>query len=216
MVLDAQTRRNLELFEGGRWGDPKASLLSVLDRTQTPMGGRLLRRWVGQPLVDVQRLARRQEAVSWFHRSALRLRRVSFVLGEISDMERLVNRVRGQTATPRDLVGLGTSLLGGLLGIGGGIALTPIFVQVFMFPAHMATATSQLVIALTSPAAIAVHLANVPLVEEFLPISMLSVGAIFGAQVGARISRRFSASWLVRTLALGLGVAGVRLILTSA
>ena len=110
MVLDTQTRRNLELFEGGRWGDPKASLLSVLDRTQTPMGGRLLRRWVGQPLVDVQPLARRQEAVTWFHRSALRLRRVSSVLGEISDMERLVNRVRGQTATPRDLVGLGASL----------------------------------------------------------------------------------------------------------
>ena len=110
MVLDTQTRRNLELFEGGRWGDPKASLLSVLDRTQTSMGGRLLRRWVGQPLVDVQRLVRRQDAVSWFHRSALRLRRVSSVLGEISDMERLVNRVRGQTATPRDLVALGVSL----------------------------------------------------------------------------------------------------------
>jgi len=117
---------------------------------------------------------------------------------------------------PLIAVGLGTSLLGGLLGIGGGIALTPIFVQVFMFPTHMATATSQLVIALTSPAAIAVHLSNVPLVEEFLPIAMLSAGAIFGAQVGARISKRFSASWLVRTLALGLGVAGVRLILTSA
>ena len=110
MVLDTQTRRNLELFEGGRWGDPKASLLSVLDRTKTSMGGRLLRRWVGQPLVDVQRLVRRQDAVTWFHRSALRLRRVSSVLGEISDMERLVNRVRGQTATPRDLVALGVSL----------------------------------------------------------------------------------------------------------
>ena len=116
---------------------------------------------------------------------------------------------------PLAVVGLATSALGGLLGLGGGIALTPILVQAFMFPAHMATATSQLVIAATSPAAIAVHVAHVPLWEEAVPIALLSIGAVTGAQVGARISRRFTAAWLVRTLALGLGVAGVRLILTA-
>ena len=110
MVLDAQTRRNLELFEGGRWGDRSASLLSVLDRTRTSMGGRLLRRWVGQPLLDVARLEERLDAVSWFHRSVLRRARVSSVLDRVSDIERLVNRVRGGVATPRDLVGLAASV----------------------------------------------------------------------------------------------------------
>ena len=59
MALDPQTRRNLELFEGGRWGDVSTSLLSVLDRTRTSMGGRLLRRWLGQPLLDVDALVQR-------------------------------------------------------------------------------------------------------------------------------------------------------------
>ena len=110
MVLDAQTRRNLELYEGGRWGSVNASLLSVLDVTKTSMGGRLLRRWLGQPLLDVERLVRRQDAVKWFHRSALRRERVVMLLEAVSDMERLVNRVRGHSATPRDLVGLANSL----------------------------------------------------------------------------------------------------------
>ena len=110
MVLDAQTRRNLELYEGGRWGAVNASLLSVLDATKTSMGGRLLRRWLGQPLLDVERLVRRQDAVEWFHRSALRRERVVMMLEAVSDMERLVNRVRGHNATPRDLVSLANSL----------------------------------------------------------------------------------------------------------
>ena len=110
MVLDAQTRRNLELFEGGRWGDRSASLLSVLDRTRTSMGGRLLRRWVGQPLLDVALLERRLDAVAWFHRSALRRARVISALDRVSDIERLVNRVRGGVAMPRDLVALAASV----------------------------------------------------------------------------------------------------------
>ena len=110
MVLDAQTRRNLELYEGGRWGAVNTSLLSVLDVTKTSMGGRLLRRWLGQPLLDVERLVRRQDAVEWFHRSGLRRERVVMHLEAVSDMERLVNKVRGHTATPRDLVSLAGSL----------------------------------------------------------------------------------------------------------
>ena len=110
MALDPQTRRNLELFEGGRWGDVSTSLLSVLDRTRTSMGGRLLRRWLGQPLLDVDALVQRQEAVTWFHRSALRRGRVNAVLEEVSDLERLVTRVRSYTANPRDLLALGKSL----------------------------------------------------------------------------------------------------------
>ncbi|MCH8206371.1 MAG: DNA mismatch repair protein MutS, partial [Chloroflexi bacterium] len=110
MVLDPQTRRNLELFTGGRWGAAELSLFSVLDRTRTPMGGRLLRRWLGQPLLDVPELVGRQDAVAWFHGSALRRERVAVHLDGVSDVERLVSRVRGYGATPRDLVGLASSL----------------------------------------------------------------------------------------------------------
>ena len=110
MVLDPQTRRNLELFEGGRWAAEASSLLAVLDRTRTPMGGRLLRRWLGQPLLTVDRLLERQEAVAWFKRSDLRRERVLVPLEAVSDIERLINRIRGLTATPRDLVGLAQSL----------------------------------------------------------------------------------------------------------
>ena len=110
MVMDPQTRRNLELFAGGRWGATNTSLLSVLDRTATPMGARLLRRWVGQPLLDAAPLTRRQDAVAWFHRSSLRRERVAVFLATVSDIERLMNRIRGFSATPRDLVALARSL----------------------------------------------------------------------------------------------------------
>ena len=111
MVLDPQTRRNLELFEGGRWGgDTRASLLAVLDRTKTSMGARQLRRWVGRPLLDVAELKKRQDAVEWFHRSTVRRSRVTAVLQTIADIERLINKVSASAATPRDVVGLGRSL----------------------------------------------------------------------------------------------------------
>ncbi len=110
MALDPQTKRNLELFEGGRWGDAKASLISTLDRTKTAMGGRLMRRWLGQPLLDLDALERRLDAVEWHHRSALRRGRITSLLESVSDLERLINRVRAGAATPRDLSALAMSL----------------------------------------------------------------------------------------------------------
>ena len=110
MVLDPQTRRNLELFEGGRWDDASASLLSVLDHTRTSMGGRTLRSWVGQPLLDLEELQQRQGAVTWFHRSGIRRERIIALLDTVSDIQRLLNRIRAFGATPRDLVSLAASL----------------------------------------------------------------------------------------------------------
>ena len=110
MVLDTQTRRNLDLFESGRQGDRNASLFSVLDQTRTSMGGRLLRTWIGQPLLDLEDLRRRQDAVAWFHRSTLRRGRVTSILDSVSDVERLINRVRSNSASPRDLIALKRSL----------------------------------------------------------------------------------------------------------
>lgn len=110
MLLDVQTRRNLELFEGGRWGSRALSLLSVLDLTRTPMGARLLRKWLGQPLLDLPELERRQGVVSSFYTSALCRERMRDSLSRVSDMERLLNRIGSGTANPRDLVGLRLSL----------------------------------------------------------------------------------------------------------
>ena len=106
MVLDAQTRRNLELFQGGRQSGPASSLLSVIDSTQTPMGGRMLKRWLGHPLLDQDRLAARQEAIDWFHQDAVCRGQVVSLLRQVGDMERLVNRIRGGHATPKELVAL--------------------------------------------------------------------------------------------------------------
>lgn len=110
MPLDLQTRHNLELFEGGRWRETGVSLLSVIDHTRTPMGARLLRRWLGQPLLDFDLLIERQNGVEWFHHSTVRRGRVATELRNVSDLERLVNRIRGFTATGRDLVSLGAGL----------------------------------------------------------------------------------------------------------
>jgi len=108
MTLDAQTRRNLELFQSSRLGLTSGSLLSVIDLTRTPMGGRLLKRWLGQPLLDTGKLEQRQQAVSYFH--SPRRTEVTSLLGKLSDIERLINRVRADIATPRELVALRRSL----------------------------------------------------------------------------------------------------------
>ena len=109
MTLDRQTRRNLELFGAGRFGGATA-LLDVLDHTKTPMGGRLLRRWLGQPLLDRGEVERRLDAVAWHHASSIRRERMAELLGGVSDLERLVNRVTAGTAAPREVVSLRRSL----------------------------------------------------------------------------------------------------------
>ncbi|MFC1935301.1 DNA mismatch repair protein MutS [Chloroflexota bacterium] len=110
MALDPQTRRNLELFRAGRWDSTEHSLLSVLDLTKTSMGSRMLRRWLGQPLLDLEAIHQRQEGVAWFHREGRRGQRAFQALARISDMERLVTRVQSGNAVPRELVALGHSL----------------------------------------------------------------------------------------------------------
>ncbi|GBD11150.1 DNA mismatch repair protein MutS [bacterium HR23] len=109
MPLDARTRRNLEVFQGGRQGTGP-SLLSVLDYTRTPMGGRLLRRWLAQPLLDLQELQARLDGVEWLVQHPLERERLRGVLKEMADLERLLNRVRAGVALPREVVALRRSL----------------------------------------------------------------------------------------------------------
>jgi DNA mismatch repair protein MutS len=110
MALDAQTQRNLEIFQGGRSGGAEGSLLSVIDMTKTPMGGRLLRKRLGQPLLDPSGLNKRLDAVQWFVDNMLARRQVTAALKDTADLERLINRVRSEIAIPRELVTLKRSL----------------------------------------------------------------------------------------------------------
>ncbi len=110
MALDVQAQRNLELFQGAGSGTVEGSLLSVIDMTRTPMGGRLLRKWLGQPRLDVAELDKRLDAIEWFVESSLARNQVVGVLKDVADLERLINRVRGEIAIPRELVTLKRSL----------------------------------------------------------------------------------------------------------
>jgi DNA mismatch repair protein MutS len=110
MTLDGQTIRNLEIFQGGRWGETGHSLLSVIDLTKTAMGGRLLKNWLGHPLLDLAILNQRQESVAWFHQDSLARQKVISLLSDIADLERLVNRVSSGRVMPRELITLRSSL----------------------------------------------------------------------------------------------------------
>jgi DNA mismatch repair protein MutS len=109
MALDVKTQNNLELFHS-RSGTGGSSLLSIIDLTETAMGGRLLKRWLGQPLLDIAELVKRQNAISWFYDNTLARNQTISLLDEAADLERLTNRVRGNIATPRELVILRRSL----------------------------------------------------------------------------------------------------------
>ncbi|MDE2778657.1 MAG: DNA mismatch repair protein MutS [Chloroflexota bacterium] len=113
MTLDEQTRRNLELFQAGRWENRSLSLFAALDQTRTPMGGRLLRRWVGQPLLDLAALQQRLDAVECFVDGGLQRARTRETLSGLSDLERILGRVQTETAAPRDLVALRAGIAAG-------------------------------------------------------------------------------------------------------
>ena len=106
MALDTQTRRNLELFQAGRWESRELSLFAALDLTRTPMGGRMLRRWVGQPLLDEKELESRLDGVGHLVEDGLNRARIRETLSDVSDLERILGRLQTETAAPRDLIGL--------------------------------------------------------------------------------------------------------------
>ncbi len=109
MNLDASARRNLELTETLR-GEQAGSLLGTLDRAVTPMGRRLLRQWVGKPLLDLEAIHARQEGVAWLHGDGMRRAELRTALKPLGDLERMVNRVLGGTAQPRDLAAMRNTL----------------------------------------------------------------------------------------------------------
>jgi DNA mismatch repair protein MutS len=110
MPLDEMTRRNLELIESLRGGEASGTLLSVLDRTLTPMGARLLRQWILTPLTEKKAIDSRLDAVSLFARDPIGRESVRDALDGVRDIERLASKAAAGRGTPRDLRALGDSI----------------------------------------------------------------------------------------------------------
>jgi DNA mismatch repair protein MutS len=110
MLLDSSTRRNLELTETLREKQKRGSLLWVLDKTKTAMGGRMLRSMLEQPLVDKQAMEERLDAVEELGKNSVSRDEIREYLNPVYDLERLLARITYKTANPRDLIAFRNSL----------------------------------------------------------------------------------------------------------
>lgn len=110
MLLDRNTRRNLELTESIRGRSRKGSLLWLLDKTSTAMGGRLLRSWIEQPLVDEEKINRRLDAVGEFAQEHVLTMTLAEELQGVYDIERLLSKVAYKSMNARDCLSLCASL----------------------------------------------------------------------------------------------------------
>ncbi|HAH87996.1 MAG TPA: DNA mismatch repair protein MutS, partial [Armatimonadetes bacterium] len=108
--LDAPARRNLELTQSISDGARNKSLVQILDHTVTPMGSRLMRKWLDQPLLDVSAIERRLSAVDDLFNSMLARTKVRESLSGVYDLERLTSRTVTGTANARDLIALRNSI----------------------------------------------------------------------------------------------------------
>lgn len=110
LIVDHQTRRNLEITQTVRDGTFHGSLLWALDRTSTAMGGRALRRWLLQPLIDIKGIRSRQDTIAELMENTGLRQDLRQLLRQIYDLERLTGRAGSGTANAKDLVALADSL----------------------------------------------------------------------------------------------------------
>ncbi len=114
-------------------------------------------------------------------------------------------------------IGIASSVFVGfmssLLGIGGGVIHVPVMVQLLLFPAHVATATSHYVLTISALAGTIVHVLNGNLDGGYDRLAPLAIGVLVGAQIGAKLSRRVAGSLLIRLLAIALAGVALRLFL---
>ncbi|MBO5478821.1 MAG: DNA mismatch repair protein MutS [Clostridia bacterium] len=110
MALDINARRNLEITEKMRDKSKKGTLLWVLDKTSTSMGGRLLRRWLNDPLIDVEEIHKRLDAVEELKNSLMLRGEVINSLKKVYDIERLIGKISYGNANGRDMISLKNSL----------------------------------------------------------------------------------------------------------
>ena len=110
MQLDSSTRRNLEILESNREKTKKGSLLWVLDKTTTAMGGRRLRNWIETPLLNEKEILKRQNAVSTLITNKILSDELKDSLKLVYDMERLISKIVSSSANAREIVSLKNSL----------------------------------------------------------------------------------------------------------
>ncbi len=110
MILDYSTQRNLELLKNLRENTTRGTLLEVLDKTSTPMGSRLLKKWIVRPLMDIKKINERLDAVEELVENHLLRLQLREYLSKINDIERLIVKVKNLTANGRDLIALKQSL----------------------------------------------------------------------------------------------------------
>lgn len=111
LVLDAQTRRNLEVTQTVRDSTLQGSLLWSLDKTCTAMGGRALRRWILQPLLNTQEITERQDSIAELIQKTILRQDLRQLLKQFYDLERLAGRVGAGTANAREVLALADSLV---------------------------------------------------------------------------------------------------------
>lgn len=110
MTVDDQVQRTLELVRSSQTGQRKGTLFHLLDKTMTPMGGRLLRHWILNPLMDSGEIIMRQDAIEELRNNFTLRFKLRELLGKINDMERIISRITLKAANPRDLASLNQCL----------------------------------------------------------------------------------------------------------
>ena len=199
MVLDNATRRNLELVQTIRGQSSKGTLIEVLDMTSTPMGGRLLRTWLQQPLLDVERLNKRLDAVEAFYNRVPLRAEVREHFKGIADLERLTSRVMQGIITPRGLVDLRRSL-----------EKIPALIQILQADGnpHLVAITQNL-----NPCANVVKLLNQAIIDD--PPATISKGGVirpgFSAELDGVINgAKHARQWIANLETVERGRTGLR------
>jgi DNA mismatch repair protein MutS len=111
MILDYSTKRNLEIIFSMQDGTREGSLISILDKTVTPMGGRMLKKWISAPLIKIDHVRKRQASVETLVNDKNLRKSILKEISEIGDLERIISKICTGRANPRDIVHLKTSLL---------------------------------------------------------------------------------------------------------
>lgn len=110
IILDPSTKRNLEITSSISEGGREGTLISILDRTCTAMGGRLLKKWISRPLKKKDQVEKRLEAVNEFYKSKRERKKIIEDLKSVADLERLLSKIATGKAVPRDILQLKISL----------------------------------------------------------------------------------------------------------
>lgn len=110
MILDPATKRNLEILASMTDGSRAGSLISIMDKTKTSMGGRLLKKWVSLPLLKLEQIQNRLDAVDELFQNEKLRKEISEELNQIGDIERIISKICTGRANPRDVINLKLSL----------------------------------------------------------------------------------------------------------